>query len=198
MASDDKRELDLLSCHAADLLPLEMPWTGTPRSPQILIETPYRQLIPFSPFDPDFSDANMLIAGASGHGKSMMTGQLLLQAARQDTRVSIIERGDSYRNLVEYMGGEMITMALDSDQTLNPWDLEAGESEPSREQVAFLKGLTRHMLGNVEVSDVLDNVLVDAIERTYRRAAMRPGNTIPTIVAVIVVSAFAYFTVVSR
>jgi hypothetical protein len=180
LAGEDKREIDLLSCHAADLLPLEMPWTGTPRSPLMLIETPYRQLIPFSPFDPDLSDANMLVAAASGHGKSMMTGQMLLQAARQDTRVSIIERGDSYRNLVEYMGGQMITMALDSEQTLNPWDLESGEREPSREQVAFLKGLTRHMLGDVEASDLLDNVLVDAIERTYRRAAMRPGNTIPT------------------
>ena len=180
LAGEDKREMDLLSCHAADLLPLEMPWTGTPRSPLMLIETPYRQLIPFSPFDPDLSDANMLVAAASGHGKSMMTGQMLLQAARQDTRVSIIERGDSYRNLVEYMGGQMITMALDSEQTLNPWDLESGEREPSREQVAFLKGLTRHMLGDIEASDLLDNVLVDAIERTYRRAAMRPGNTIPT------------------
>ena len=180
LAGEDKREIDLLSCHAADLLPLEMPWTGTPRSPLMLIETPYRQLIPFSPFDPDLSDANMLVAAASGHGKSMMTGQMLLQAARQDTRVSIIERGDSYRNLVEYMGGQMITMALDSEQTLNPWDLEPGEREPSREQVAFLKGLTRHMLGDIEASDLLDNVLVDAIERTYRRAAMRPGNTIPT------------------
>ena len=180
LAGEDKREIDLLSCHAADLLPLEMPWTGTPRSPLMLIETPYRQLIPFSPFDPDLSDANMLVAAASGHGKSMMTGQMLLQAARQDTRVSIIERGDSYRNLVEYMGGQMITMALDSEQTLNPWDLEPGEREPSREQVAFLKGLTRHMLGDIETSDLLDNVLVDAIERTYRRAAMRPGNTIPT------------------
>jgi TraG P-loop domain len=180
LAGEDKREIDLLSCHAVDLLPLEMPWTGTPRSPLMLIETPYRQLIPFSPFDPDLSDANMLVAAASGHGKSMMTGQMLLQAARQDTRVSIIERGDSYRNLVEYMGGQMITMALDSEQTLNPWDLESGEREPSREQVAFLNGLTRHMLGDVEASDLLDNVLVDAIERTYRRAAMRPGNTIPT------------------
>ena len=180
LAGEDKREIDLLSCHAADLLPLEMPWTGTPRSPLMLIETPYRQLIPFSPFDPDLSDANMLVAAASGHGKSMMTGQMLLQAARQDTRVSIIERGDSYRNLVEYMGGQMITMALDSERTLNPWDLEPAEWEPSREQVAFLKGLARHMLGDIEASDLLDNVLVDAIERTYRRAAMRPGNTIPT------------------
>jgi type IV secretory pathway VirB4 component len=169
-----------LSSHAADLLPLEMPWSGTPRSPLMLVESPYRQLIPFSPFDPDLSDANMLVAAASGHGKSMMTGQLLLQAARQDIRVSIIERGDSYRNVVEYMGGQMITMSLDSAHTLNPWDLETGEEEASREQVSFLKGLTKHMLGDQETSDLLDNILVDAIERTYRRAAMRPGNPTPT------------------
>ena len=74
----------------------------------------------------------------------------------------------------------MITMALDSEQTLNPWDLESGEREPSREQVAFLKGLTRHMLGDIEASDLLDNVLVDAIGRTYRARAMRTGNTIPS------------------
>ena len=34
--------------------------------------------------------------------------------------------------------------------------------------------LAEHMLGDIETSDLLDNVLVDAIERTYRRAAMRP------------------------
>jgi hypothetical protein len=180
LAGEDNRDLDLLSSHAADLLPLEIPWSGTPRSPLMLVESPYRQLIPFSPFDPDLSDANMLVAAASGHGKSMMTGQLLLQAARQDIRVSIIERGDSYRNVVEYMGGQMITMSLDSAHTMNPWDLETGEEEASREQVSFLKGLTKHMLGDRETSDLLDNILVDAIERTYRRAAMRPGNPIPT------------------
>jgi hypothetical protein len=116
LACNDKRDIDLLSSHAADLFPVEMPWSGTPQSPLMLVESPYRQLIPFSPFDPSLSDANMLIAAASGHGKSMMTGQLLLQAARQDIRVSIIERGDSYKNLVEYMGGQMITMALDSER----------------------------------------------------------------------------------
>ena len=180
LASDDKRDIDLLSSHAADLFPIEMPWNGTPQSPLMLVESPYRQLIAFSPFDPNLSDANMLIAAASGHGKSMMTGQLLLQAARQDVRVSIIERGDSYKNVVEYMGGQMITMSLDSEQTLNPWDLEEGQSQPSREQVAFLKGLTKHMLGDKEDSDLIDAILVNAIERTYQRASMRPANPIPT------------------
>ncbi len=44
--------LDLLTLNAADLLPVEMPWRGTQHSPLMLFETPYRQLVPFSPFDP--------------------------------------------------------------------------------------------------------------------------------------------------
>src|SRR2546426_5514115 len=40
-----------ISLHTADLLPVEVPWRGTPHSPAMLFETPERQLIPFSPFD---------------------------------------------------------------------------------------------------------------------------------------------------
>ena len=182
LADDDRREHDLLTPHAADLLPLEMPWEGTPRSPLMLFASPWRQLLPFSPFDPELSDANILIAAASGHGKSMMTGQMLLQAAKQDLQVSIIERGDSYQSVVEFMNGQMITMSLDSRQTINPWDLAEGEQHPGKDQITFLKNLTRHMLDDSERSDaqLLDIVLVDAIERTYHRAAQRPLNPIPT------------------
>src|SRR5208337_2558634 len=113
MAEADKRDQDMLTSNAADLVPIEMPWTGTRRSPLILFETPYRQLIPFSMFDPDLSDANGL-----------------LMAARANPLISILERGDSYQPLVELMGGEMIEMSLDSEQTINPWDLPIGESTP--------------------------------------------------------------------
>ena len=100
-----------------------MPWTGTRRSPLILFETPYRQLIPFSMFDPDLSDANGLLMAKSGGGKTLAAQQMLLMAARANPLISILERGDSYQPLVELMGGEMIEMSLDSDQTINPWDL---------------------------------------------------------------------------
>ena len=50
-------------------------------------------------------------------------------AARANPLISILERGDSYQPLVELMGGEMIEMSLDSDQTINPWDLPRGESQ---------------------------------------------------------------------
>lgn len=182
MGEPDLRDVDLLTTNAADLLPVETPWQGTPRSPLFLLETPYRQLIPFSLFDPSLSDANMLIMAKSGGGKTLMVQQLLLMASRANPLVSIIERGDSYRHLLELMGGQMITMSLDSEQTINPWDLPTGDREPSKDQVAFLKNLTRHMLGDGDAQDteLLDNLLTEAIQRTYKRAAIRPSNPIPT------------------
>ena len=182
MADADKRDQDLLTSNAADLLPVEMPWRGTPRSSLFLLETPYRQLIPFSLFDPGLSDANMLVMAKSGGGKTFMVQQFLLMAARDNPLISIIERGDSYRPLVELMGGRMITMSLDTDQTINPWDLPEREREPSKDQVAFLKNLARHMLGEsgAEDTELLDNLITEAILRTYKRAAIRPSNPIPT------------------
>jgi type IV secretory pathway VirB4 component len=182
MAEFDLRDHDLLTTNAADLLPVEMPWQGTTRSPLFLLETPYRQLIPFSLFDPSLGDANLLVMAKSGGGKTLMAQQLLLMASRVNPLVSIIERGDSYRPLMNLMGGQMITMALDTEQTINPWDLPEGEREPSKDQIAFLKNLTRHMLGEgtTEDTELLDHLITEAIQRTYKRAAVRPSNPIPT------------------
>ena len=182
MTDADKRDQDLLTSNAADLLPIEMPWRGTPRSPSFLLETPYRQLIPFSPFDPGLSDANMLVMAKTGGGKTVMVQQFLLMAARDNPLISIIERGDSYRPLVELMGGRMITMSLDTDQAINPWDLPETDKEPSKDQVAFLKNLTRHMLGEggAEDTELVDNLITEAILRTYKRTAIRPSCPIPT------------------
>ncbi len=181
-AEANKRELDVLTLHAADLLPVEMPWRGTPNSPLMLFETPYRQLIPFSPFDPTLGDANQLIMAKSGGGKTFMTQGFLLMMARAKPLISILERGDSYEPLVELMGGRVINVDLDGRETLNPWDLPAGETVPSNEKTAFLKNLTRHMLGESPGTDtaLLDNVLTDAIPRVYKRCAIRYSNPIPT------------------
>ena len=178
----NKRELDVLTLHAADLLPVEMPWSGTPNSPLMLFESPYRQLIPFSPFDSALGDANLLIMAKSGAGKTFMTQGFLLMMARAKPLISVLERGDSYEPLVELMGGRVINVDLDGRETLNPWDLPAGENAPSNEKTAFLKNLTRHMIGESPGSDtaLLDNVLTDAIPRVYKRCAIRYSNPIPT------------------
>lgn len=182
MGEADRREHDVLTSNAADLLPLETPWQGTSASPLFLFETPYRQLIPFSPFDPGLGDANLLIMAKSGGGKTFLVQQMLSMASRANPLISILERGDSYRALVELMGGRMITMSLDGRHTLNPWDLPRGEHHPPKDQVAFLKNLTRHMLGEAPASDpeLLDNLINEAILRTYKRVSIRSSSPVPT------------------
>ena len=175
LAGKDKRDHDILSANAADLMPVEMPWAGTPQTPMMLFTTPYKQVIPYSPFDPSHENANAIIAATSGTGKSMLVQQMLLAAGRQDVNVSILERGDSYYSTVKYMGGEMITMSLDSDMAINPFDLKDGQTEPTRDHLAFLRGLVRHMIGNKAVvdSEILDGVISACIQSTYKRVRTR-------------------------
>jgi type IV secretory pathway VirB4 component len=183
MAEENKREHDCFTLHAADLLMLEVPWQGTPQSPLILLETPYRALVPFSPFDPSLSDANVLITAKSGGGKTFMVQLFLTMMARLNPEISILERGNSYRPLVELMGGRCIDVDLEGAETLNAWDLPPGTSVPSKEQIAFLKNLTRHMIGMHQAdadTAILDNLLTDAIVSTYARCRSRVDRPIPT------------------
>ena len=182
MAEENKREIDMLTLNAADLMPIETPWQGTPHSPGILFETRQRKLIPFSPFDPSLNDANMLIMSSSGGGKTFMAQMFLLMLGRLNPLISIIERGDSYAALTELMGGRVIDVDLEGAETLNPWDLPPGQVTPSKDKIFFLKNLTRHMIGDGPTTDsgLLDAVLSDAITRVYRRVESRPTNPVPT------------------
>jgi len=175
LATKDKRDHDMLTANAADLMAVEMPWNGTPQTPSMLFTTPYRQLIPYSPFDQTHQNANAIIAAASGAGKSMLVQQMLLTMARHDVRVSILESGNSYNYTVKYMNGKVITMSLDSDMTINPFDMEPGETEPSRDHISFLRSLIRHMVGDKAVTDseILDSVITKCIVGAYERAKMR-------------------------
>jgi type IV secretory pathway VirB4 component len=182
MAEENKREIDLLTLNAADLMPIETPWHGTPHSPGILFETRQRKLIPFSPFDSSLNDANMLIMASSGGGKTFMAQMFLLMLGRLNPLISIIERGDSYAALTELMGGRVVDVDLEGTETLNPWDLPPGQVTPSKDKIAFLKNLTRHMIGEGPTTDssLVDTVLSDAITRVYRRVESRPTNPVPT------------------
>src|SRR6266566_3153220 len=182
MAEENKREIDMLTLNAADFMPIETPWHGTPKSPGILFETRQRKLIPFSPFDSSLNDANMMIMSSSGGGKTFMAQMFLLMLGRLNPLISIIERSDSYAALTELMGGRVIDVDLEGAETLNPWDLPPGQVTPSKDKIAFLKNLTRHMIGEGPATDVglIDTVLSDAISRVYRRVESRPTNPVPT------------------
>jgi hypothetical protein len=103
--------------------------------------------------------------------------------ARLNPEISILERGNSYRPMVELMGGRCIDVDLEGAETLNAWDLPAGAIAPSKEKIAFLKNLTRHMIGMHDSNSdtaILDNLLTDAIVSTYSRCRAREDRPIPT------------------
>ena len=58
----------------------------------MLFETPYRQLIPFSPFDSGLGDANLLFMAKSGGGKTFSIQNFLLMMARAKPLISILEK----------------------------------------------------------------------------------------------------------
>jgi type IV secretory pathway VirB4 component len=124
----------------------------------------------------------MLIMSSSGGGKTFMAQMFLLMLGRLNPLISIIERGDSYAALTELMGGRVVEVDLEGTETLNPWDLPPGQVTPSKDKIAFLKNLTRHMIGDGPTTDsgLLDTVLSDAITRVYRRVESRPSNPVPT------------------
>jgi type IV secretory pathway VirB4 component len=171
MADKDKRDLDLLTSHVADLLPVELPWAGTEKYPLMIFDTPYRQCFPFSPFDPNIENANMLVAATSGTGKSVLIGKMLLTSARQGVKVSILERGDSYYYPVKYMGGQMITMSLDSPYTINPFDLEPGQLAPTNDHLSFLTQLVHFMIGETGSADpdLLESTIRLCLKDVYKR-----------------------------
>src|SRR5260370_40668071 len=81
------------------------------------------------------------------------------------------------------MGGRCIDVDLEGVETLNAWDLPPGTTVPSNDKLAFLKNLTRHMIGmNSPAADtaILDNLLTDAIVATYQRCGTGGDRPVPT------------------
>jgi hypothetical protein len=103
MSEENQRENDCLTVHAADLLPVETSWRGTPQSPLILLDTPHRQLVPFSLWDSSFADANMLIMAASGGGKTFMA-MLFLPAAGGVDGWAVHRRGSRRKHNPQSVG----------------------------------------------------------------------------------------------
>ncbi len=124
----------------ADLMPIFGPWKGH-ESPSILLQSTSGNLVPFDPFASELTSANQIICGTAGSGKSFLTNALLLQLLRENPRVFIVDIGGSYKKLCENLGGQYLSLSLDSDFAFNPFDLPGGETSPDSQKTKFLLGL---------------------------------------------------------
>lgn len=115
-------------------------------------------------------NANMVVFAKSGAGKSYTIKLEVLRSMMFGTSVIIIDPENEYRHLCDAVGGSFVSIALNSELHLNPFDLpKAVEGETNvgifRNGIASLIGLLHVMLG--EVSPEEDTILDRAIRETY-------------------------------
>lgn len=101
------------------LLPIMSEWRGT-GTPTLLTISRNGQLMSLSNWDSETS-FNVAIAAESGSGKSFLAQTLAVNARMTNGRMWIIDKGKSYRNIVELLGGQRMTFGTDSKLCLNPF-----------------------------------------------------------------------------
>jgi conjugal transfer ATP-binding protein TraC len=90
---------------------------GTDAKSAVLLKTRYGTLYNFDTHDQvHLTNYNMMIAGSSGSGKSVATNLILLQKMAMGARCVGVDIGGSYQKLCHVLGGNYLTMELDTDR----------------------------------------------------------------------------------
>jgi hypothetical protein len=84
-------------------------------------------------------NSNFFCLGPSGSGKSFSMNSMLRQLWEQDTDVVIVDTGDSYKGLCEYVGGKYVSYTEENPITMNPFRIQ--REELNVEKIGFLKNL---------------------------------------------------------
>ncbi|PIQ75951.1 conjugal transfer protein TraC [Candidatus Peregrinibacteria bacterium CG10_big_fil_rev_8_21_14_0_10_49_24] len=120
----------------------------------------------------DLANANATVFATSGAGKSFTVKLEILRSMMFGTEVFIIDPENEYVNLAKTVGGTFIPISLQSNNSINPFDLpkairgeEARPGEVLRAAVITLHGLFKLMLGTLTPAE--DGILDKAILDTY-------------------------------
>jgi len=120
-------------------------------------------------------NANSVIFGKSGGGKSYMVKLEALRSLLFGTEVIIIDPEKEYEALSKVVGGEYITFGFDSPSKINPFDLstvyEEGENELGL-KILSLHSLFKVIMGKLSATEeaVLDRALI----LTYKMKGITP------------------------
>ncbi|MCA9364930.1 MAG: ATP-binding protein [Candidatus Moranbacteria bacterium] len=115
-------------------------------------------------------NANMVIFGKSGGGKSYAVKLEILRSMMMGTHVIVIDPESEYQHLCAAVGGSFVKISLASKEHINPFDLpkiREGESmeDVLRSQVASIIGLLHVMLGSTTPEE--DSLLERAVREVY-------------------------------
>jgi len=85
-------------------------------------------------------NSNFFCLGPSGSGKSFHINSVVRQLWEQNTDVVMVDTGNSYEGLCEYVGGKDISYTEEKPITMNPFRIK--REELNVEKTGFLKNLT--------------------------------------------------------
>jgi conjugal transfer ATP-binding protein TraC len=169
-ARSKERSKRIKTSNLCDLVPLYGPWPGH-ETPSILLKSRMGSLLSFNPFDSSLSNANQLVSGGSGSGKSFMTNLLLLQMLKENPKVFFIDIGGSYRKLTENLSGQYVELGVNDYLSVNPFDLAPGERKPSSHKIKFIVGLVELMTkedGDARIPKLARAEIEEAVQRVYQ------------------------------
>lgn len=169
-ARSKERAKKVKTANLCDLIPLYGPWPGH-NKPSILLKSRAGNLVGFDFFDSSLANANQLISGGSGSGKSFMTNLLLLQMLKENPKVFFVDIGGSYKKLTENLDGQYVDFSTDAGLSINPFDLLPGEATPSSQKIKFILGLVELMTkedGNTRLPKLVRSQIEEAIQKVYR------------------------------
>jgi conjugal transfer ATP-binding protein TraC len=124
-------------------------------------------------------NANSVVFAKSGGGKSYAIKLEILRSLMLGTDVIVIDPENEYKHLSEAVGGAFLSISLNSDSRVNPFDLPpAVEGETSedilRSAIVNLLGLMNLMLGKL---DPTEEALMDrALWETYAKKDINPAS----------------------
>ncbi len=117
-------------------------------------------------------NANEVVLGKSGGGKSYLVKLEALRSLMFGTSVIIIDPEEEYRDLCASVGGDYISFSFSSPTHLNPFDLAGTNDDPQENDLQYkigfsLSRLIKIMVGTTTAEE--DAILNNALELTYRQ-----------------------------
>lgn len=117
-------------------------------------------------------NANEVILGKSGGGKSFYVKLQALRSLMFGTDIIIVDPEEEYRTLAESVGGDYVSFTFSSDTHINPFDLSGTNSDPEENDLQYKIGFTLSRLIKIMVGETTaeeDAILNNALELTYRQ-----------------------------
>lgn len=113
-------------------------------------------------------NANSVILGKSGGGKSFLVKLESARLLMMDTHVIILDPENEYKKLTQSMGGEFVEFSQASTYKINPFDLIMDNPEPDEltNKLLNLHSLMRVIMG--DLTPAQDALLDRALVLTYR------------------------------